>query len=109
MTGLMINIGGLTESLVRHATDSFSDFVNQLPCQLCPELPLVTPQTILEVFAEVFVTNMGNERITIPLLETLDIYLSMGYLLSVNDPASIKTVFNCLKKEVGRSVFDVYI
>lgn len=31
MTGLVLNIGGLTESLVRLSTESLSSFINSLP------------------------------------------------------------------------------
>ncbi|KAJ3359026.1 hypothetical protein HDU91_005029 [Kappamyces sp. JEL0680] len=103
MTGLMINIGGLTESLVRHATDCFTGLVGALPSSLCPELDAVTPQTIVDSISQVFLANVGNERITIPLMETLDIYLSMGYLVSITDASPVKSIFNSLKKEVFKS------
>lgn len=104
LTGLVLNIGGLTESLVRHATDSFSDFVTSLPATFSDSFAPTSPGDILEAIRDVFMENVGNDRVSIPLLETLDIYLSLGFISTVTDKAGVVAdIFNCVKKEVFKS------
>ena len=103
MTGIMLNIGGLTESLVRHSTDSFNQFVSDLPSQLSPQMEPTTAQHILESMRNVFAENIGNDRVSIPILETLDLYLSFGFLSGINDGGPVREIFNMVKKEVFKS------
>lgn len=103
VTGIAINIGGLTESLVRHATDSFSELLSSLPTNYDDDTVITTPHDIIYAIREVFEANQGVERITIPLMETLDIYLSQGYLVAVTDCVPVKAIFNLLKKEVFKT------
>lgn len=103
LTGLVLNIGGLTESLVRHSTDSFSDFVGRLPFSLDDSFSSTTSNDIVSSLRDVFKDNLGLDRVSIPLLETLDIYLSLGFLSAVSDEQTVAEVFNLVKKEVFKS------
>ena len=107
MTGLVLNIGGLTESLVRHSTESLSSFINSLPNAFNDSSTLTHPRDILETLRDVFQDYAGVDRVSVPLLETLDIYLSLGYLSQVIKDLEIleivNQIFNLTKKEVFKS------
>jgi hypothetical protein len=104
VTGFISNIGGLTESLVRHASDSFSQIVEGLPNSLDRDnIPETTVDDIATSMRNLFNANLGNERISIPLIETLDICFSNGYFIELVDPTILKDLFNILKKELFKS------
>lgn len=54
LTGLVLNIGGLTESLVRHSTDSFSNFVTRLPTAFNDSFAPTHPTDIIEALRDIF-------------------------------------------------------
>lgn len=74
LIGLAGSIGQLTESLIKHASSSFLDFLksndNEIP-RIC--------DLILKIFRE----NLLNERITYPLLNFLEMILSSGVLVMI--------------------------
>ncbi|KAJ3251477.1 hypothetical protein HK103_002381 [Boothiomyces macroporosus] len=101
--GIVNNVGGLTETLVKASTSSFSDFLNELPLQFHPDLPETTAQDIVASIDSVFAKNMNDSRISIPLLDTLDLYLSSGFHYAISEPTPLKDIFNNLKKVVFKS------
>ncbi|KAJ3268808.1 hypothetical protein HDV01_002186 [Terramyces sp. JEL0728] len=103
VTGIVNNVGGLTETLVKASTSSFSDFLNDLPKKLCRDLPETTAQDIIVSIDEVFAKYLDDSRIAIPLLDTLDLYLSSGFHFSISEPTPLKNIFNNLKKVVFKS------
>lgn len=76
LIGFMASIGQLTESLIKHSSASFLDFLNSHPNE--------TPR-ICDLTLKVFQENLLRERITYPLLNFLDTILSSGTLLPILD------------------------
>lgn len=76
LVGFIASIGQLTESLIKHSSSSFLDFLNSHPNE--------TPR-ICDLTLKVFQENLLNERITYPLLNFLDTILSSGTLLPILD------------------------
>ena len=75
LTGLVVSVGGLTESLVRHSSASFLDFVFELE-----EGELAALSTDLVAILE---SHPKNDRVVVPLMKTLDLLMSNGCLESV--------------------------
>jgi tubulin-specific chaperone D len=76
LIGFIASIGQLTESLIKHSSSSFLDFLNSHPNE--------TPR-ICDLTLKIFQENLNNERITYPLLNFLDTILSSGTLLPILD------------------------
>lgn len=76
LTGFVASIGQLTESLTKHSSSSFLDFLNSHPHE--------TPR-ICDLTLSIFEKNLLNERITYPMLNFLDTILSSGTLLPILD------------------------
>jgi tubulin-specific chaperone D len=103
MKGIAISIGGLTESLVRHSSDALVNFLFSLPCSIHSSYPPTTVQSIFESILNIFQENIQNDRVSIPLLETLDLLISSGFLDPSFPDQLIKALFDTLKKEVLKS------
>lgn len=102
ITGIVNNIGGLTESLVRSAIDSLSGVLNSLPFK-SETGETTTADDIVISIRDVFAASAGNERLVVPMIETLDIYMNMGFLMAVEESSPVKDIFNLLKKEIFKS------
>lgn len=90
LTGLVGSIGQLTESLIKHASASFLDFLKANDDdinRIC--------DSILKIFRE----NLMNERITYPMLNFLEMILSSGVLVMVLEDET-----NSFPEEVYRLV-----
>jgi hypothetical protein len=74
--GLVASIGQLTESLTKHSSSSFLDFLNNHQNDVT---------RICDLILKIFQDNLLNERITYPLLNFLDTILSSGTLLAILD------------------------
>lgn len=79
LTGLVVSVGGLTESLVRHSAASLLDVVFEFE------------DAELEAFSkcllEILTAHMQQDRVVVPLLKTLDLLMSNGCLEPVLDEA----------------------
>ncbi|CAG9802319.1 unnamed protein product [Chironomus riparius] len=76
ITGLVASIGQLTESLTKHSSSSFLDFLNSHPNETT---------VMCDLTLKIFQDNLLNERITYPMLNFLDTILSSGSLLAILD------------------------
>lgn len=76
LIGFIASIGQLTESLIKHSSSSFLDFLNSHPNEI---------SRICDLTLKIFQENLLNERITYPLLNFLDTILSSGSLLPILD------------------------
>lgn len=68
--GIVVSVGGLTESLVRHSAASLLDFVAGLDVTGLVE--------ILDGFLKVFAEYARNDRVIMPLLKSIDLLFSNG-------------------------------
>ncbi|KAI8844719.1 armadillo-type protein [Chytridium lagenaria] len=81
MLGLVVSVGGISESLVRQSTSSFVAFANSLPLTSDTDLTLIG---LLESFQELFDDDnlpMGKEtreRVSASLLEVCDVLIGCG-------------------------------
>jgi hypothetical protein len=103
LKGIVVSIGGLTESLVRHSSDSLVSYLYTLPSNIHKDYPLTTVLDIFKAISKIFGANVQNERISIPILETLDLLLSSGFLDASIDNLVVQEIFETLKKEVWKS------
>jgi len=79
LTGLVVSVGGLTESLVRHSSASLLDVVFEFE-----EAEL---EAFCKTLMEIMVSHLQQDRVVVPLLKTVDLLLSNGCLEPVLDEA----------------------
>lgn len=94
LTGLIASIGQLTESLTKHSSSSFLDYLNNHPNDT---------ERICDLILKIFQDNLLNERITYPMLNFLDTILSSGTLLHILDNENSKfpdEVFRLVNLEI---------
>ncbi|KAJ3219334.1 hypothetical protein HK099_004731 [Clydaea vesicula] len=76
LTGIIVSVGGLTESLVRFSSASLVNFLLNVPtCNSTTQKVEITMslQNFFSILNEIFSRNLKIDRISIPLLETLDV------------------------------------
>ncbi|KAF9171818.1 hypothetical protein BGX21_001107 [Mortierella sp. AD011] len=88
LLGFIVSAGGLTESLVRHASACLTEFVSDLPItssDIEVDDPSSPPTLTLVGFGNEIMNIIekyeGQDRVIIPLLEVLDMLLESGSLL----------------------------
>ncbi|XP_039715198.1 tubulin-specific chaperone D isoform X2 [Pteropus medius] len=100
LLGLVVSVGGLTESTVRHSTQSL--FAHVRGIQEDPRALEDFGGTLLRVFED----NLLNDRVSVPLLKTLDQMLANGcfaILTTENDhPFCVRLLALC-KEEIRKS------
>ncbi|XP_006886364.1 PREDICTED: tubulin-specific chaperone D [Elephantulus edwardii] len=100
LLGLAVSTGGLTESTVRHATQSLCEYVKSI--QEDPQAMGYFSETLLQIFRD----NLLNDRVSVPLLKTLDQLLANGcfdvYMAEEDPPFAMKLLALC-KEEIRKS------
>ncbi|XP_014442175.1 tubulin-specific chaperone D [Tupaia chinensis] len=100
LLGLAVSVGGLTESTVRHSTQSLFEYMKGI--QRDPQALESFSGTLLQVFED----NLLNDRVSVPLLKTLDQMLANGcfdvFTWEENHPFCVKLLALC-KEELAKS------
>lgn len=78
LLGLVVSVGGLTESLVKHSSISLLEYLRQIKME---QLTLFASTLLL-----VFKAHQKNDRVTVALLKTADLLLSNGCLEAAEVP-----------------------
>lgn len=100
LLGLVVSVGGLTESTVRYSTQSLFKFMEEI--QSDPEVLGDFSGTLLQVFED----NLLNDRVSVPLLKTLDQMLAYDcfevFTTEEDHPFCMKLLTLC-KEEIKKS------
>nr|XP_045746113.2 tubulin-specific chaperone D [Mirounga angustirostris] len=100
LLGLAVSVGGLTESTVRYSTQSLFEYMKGI--QNDPQALEGFGGTLLQVFED----NLLNDRVSVPLLKTLDQMLANGcfdlFTAEQDHPFSVKLLALC-KEEIKKS------
>ncbi|XP_024206557.1 tubulin-specific chaperone D isoform X3 [Pan troglodytes] len=100
LLGLVVSLGGLTESTIRHSTQSLFEYMKGI--QSDPQALGSFSGTLLQIFED----NLLNERVSVPLLKTLDHVLTHGcfdiFTTEEDHPFAVKLLALC-KKEIKNS------
>ncbi|XP_059006169.1 tubulin-specific chaperone D isoform X2 [Mustela lutreola] len=100
LLGLAVSVGGLTESTVRYSTQSLFEYMKGI--QNDPQALEGFGGTLLQVFED----NLLNDRVSVPLLKTLDQMLANGcfelFTKQQDHPFGVKLLALC-KEEVRKS------
>uniref|UniRef100_H9FZ08 Tubulin-specific chaperone D n=1 Tax=Macaca mulatta TaxID=9544 RepID=H9FZ08_MACMU len=100
LLGLVVSLGGLTESTVRHSTQSLFEYMRGV--QSDPQALGSFSRTLLQIFED----NLLNDRVSLPLLKTLDHVLTHGcfdiFTTEEDHPFAVKLLALC-KKEIKNS------
>ena len=75
-TGIISSAGGLTESTVKSSLDILIKYISSLKGK---EDEAIKKQEFLKSFNDIFEENLKNERITVPLMKTLESLLRTTY------------------------------
>ncbi|XP_068630988.1 tubulin-specific chaperone D [Battus philenor] len=102
--GLIVSAGELTESLVKHTTQSLYAYLNTLHDDL------ETLKSICDTIIQVFADNLHRKRITGPMFNFLDRLLSSGAVSPIlDDPESTfaADIFKYLQMELrgGKNIY----
>lgn len=106
LRGIATSIGGLTESLVRHASDGFVSFLGTVKEGLPTEKDGgATLDDILYSLLTLFRVSASEERLIVSLLQTYHLVLTSGFLgkLSSDRHEYFKTVVHLAVREIRRS------
>ncbi|KAJ3217696.1 hypothetical protein HDU67_007392 [Dinochytrium kinnereticum] len=113
LLGLVVSVGGISESLVRQSTSSLVSFLNGLPVVATTSAPTVTLPEVLDSFLGLFEDEnlpMGREtreRVSLSLLEVADVLVGCGAVLRAVEGCGWARggvgVFERCKKEVFKS------
>ncbi|TPX62107.1 hypothetical protein PhCBS80983_g00682 [Powellomyces hirtus] len=103
LSGLVVSIGGLSESLVRHSSTSFVQFVNNLPDMSSPSSSDMTLGDLFDALLQVFRQYHRQDRVSMCILETLDLLFGCGAIARCGDAALYETLFTLVKQEVFKS------
>ncbi|XP_033037615.1 tubulin-specific chaperone D isoform X1 [Trachypithecus francoisi] len=100
LLGLVVSLGGLTESTVRHSTQSLFEYMKGI--QRDPQALGSFSGTLLQIWED----NLLNDRVSLPLLKTLDHVLTHGcfdiFTTEEDHPFAVKLLALC-KKEIKNS------
>ena len=86
LLGFIFAIGGLTETLVRHSSDSLVHFLQTVH----------VTSDVLEEMSVLVEAHSGVDRVIIPLMDTLDLLLTCGALTEL-DSISLEKLFAQIK------------
>ncbi|EFB29985.1 hypothetical protein PANDA_016130 [Ailuropoda melanoleuca] len=100
LLGLAVSVGGLTESTVRYSTQSLFEYMKGIQKDL--QALEGFGGTLLQVFED----NLLNDRVSVPLLKTLDRMLANGcfdlFTSEQDHPFGVKLLSLC-KEEIRKS------
>ncbi|XP_012888538.1 PREDICTED: tubulin-specific chaperone D [Dipodomys ordii] len=100
LLGLAVSVGGLTESTVRHSTQSLFEYMKGI--QRDPQALGAFAESILRVFED----NLLNDRVSVSLLKMLDQMLANGcfdiFTTEENHPFCVQLLALC-KEEIKKS------
>ncbi|XP_013361458.1 PREDICTED: tubulin-specific chaperone D isoform X2 [Chinchilla lanigera] len=100
LLGLAVSVGGLTESTVKHSTQSLFEYMKGI--QQDPQALGSFSGTLLQVFED----NLRNDRVSVSLLKMLDQMLANGcfdiFTREENHPFCVKLLALC-KEEIKKS------
>ncbi|XP_039332583.1 tubulin-specific chaperone D isoform X2 [Saimiri boliviensis] len=100
LLGLVVSVGGLTESTIRHSTQSLFEYMRGI--QSDPQALGSFGGTLLQIFED----NLLKDRVSVPLLKTLDHLLTHGcfdiFTTEEDHPFAVKLLALC-KKEIKNS------
>ncbi|XP_032097084.1 tubulin-specific chaperone D isoform X3 [Sapajus apella] len=100
LLGLVVSVGSLTESTIRHSTQSLFEYMRGI--QSDPQALGSFGGTLLQIFED----NLLKDRVSVPLLKTLDHLLTHGcfdiFTTEEDHPFAVKLLALC-KKEIKNS------
>ncbi|KAF9304160.1 hypothetical protein BGZ74_002247 [Mortierella antarctica] len=109
LLGFIISAGGMTETLVRHASSCLSEFVSNLPITSSDmdidgaptnTLTLIEFGNTLVGLAEKY---EGQDRVVVPFLEVLDMLMESGSLLMMEDEYDFIPLVRFVRRQTQRS------
>ncbi|XP_062507532.1 tubulin-specific chaperone D-like [Corticium candelabrum] len=100
LLGLIVSVGGLTESLVNHSSSSFLQYLKQISSSV-HEM-----HQFMETLLSIFTNHHKDDRVTIPFFKTVDLLFSssaLNILLTDSQDTFSLRLFNLCKDEIAGS------
>ncbi|ORX85382.1 ARM repeat-containing protein [Anaeromyces robustus] len=97
LTGLVVSVGGITESLVRDSSTPLLKFISELPKNN------MTINDFLDSLLTIFSNYINDDRVTIPLLMVLELLLSSNSFEKLEDQEYFVKIFENIKRVIFKS------
>ncbi|CAO3582388.1 unnamed protein product [Absidia cylindrospora] len=102
LTGIIASAGGLTESLVRHASSCLIQYVNSLPSTTDPNGGC-SREDIVRTMFDIFARYEKQDRVIIPLMDVMGLLYETGTLCQVTNEKLHLKLMVLVKKEAFKS------
>ncbi|KAI8340643.1 tubulin folding cofactor D C terminal-domain-containing protein [Chlamydoabsidia padenii] len=102
LTGIIASAGGLTESLVRHASSNLIQYVNSLPVTTT-DAHECSIEDIIRTMFEIFARYEKQDRVIIPLMDVIGLLFETGTLPQIKNENIHLKLMIAVKKESFRS------
>ncbi|KAI9099501.1 tubulin folding cofactor D C terminal-domain-containing protein [Phlyctochytrium arcticum] len=103
LSGLVVAVGGMSESLVRHSSKSLLDFCENLP--LSAPSPTLTLPLFFQDLLDILTSHRHLDRVTKPILEVLELMLTSGLVSKLVETGDEEAVLTEMVKAVRSEVF----
>ncbi|KAI8082900.1 tubulin-specific chaperone D-like protein [Halteromyces radiatus] len=99
LTGLIASAGGLTESLVRHASSCLIEFINKLPPNTNDTSDNCSREDIIRTMYDIFARYEKQDRVIIPLMDVIGLLYETGSLSVIENETIHLKLMTLVRKE----------
>ncbi len=94
--GLITSSGGLTESTLKASSNTLFEYLSQMSEPSHKKL-------FLKKLIQIFELNLKDERVTVPLMKTIEMLLASDYLSEADLIEELKEIHAVTVKEINKS------
>jgi len=98
LKGLITSSGGLTESTLKASSDSLFRYLSQMG-----KTHVDKKRQFIQKLATIFERSLREERVTIPLMKTIEMLLTSDYLSEEGLAAELTTIHGLTVQECNKS------
>jgi hypothetical protein len=80
LKGLITSSGGLTESTVKASQSSLFEYLSEMSKQEGEGKGIQSKLDLLNKLTSIFLDNLKNDRVTVPLMKTIEMLISADFL-----------------------------
>lgn len=103
LKGLITSSGGLTESTVKASQSSLFEYLSEMTKQKGEQAGIDTKLDLLKKLTIIFEENFKNDRVTVPLMKTIEMLISADYLSEPEVQPAINDLHAICVKECSKS------
>ena len=103
LKGLITSSGGLTESTVKASQSSLFEYLTEMGKQHGEQAGIQTKLDLLRKLIVIFESHLKNDRVTVPLMKTIEMLLSADYLTEPEIQPAVHEIHAITVKECNKS------